>query len=572
MQSNNAGMSIAEQIGQIMVAGFFGLTATPEIIDLIQNHHVGNIILFSRNVADPQQLKDLTRQLQSIAREAGQRYPLLIMLDQENGMVRRLGQGATIFPGNMTLGAVGSEQDAYNVALASGRELKALGVNMNLAPDVDVNNNAANPVIGVRSFGEDPQMVARLGAAQVRGYSAAGMLTSIKHFPGHGDTAVDSHLALPVVPYDLERLERMELVPFRSGIEAGATTVMIAHMYLPEIMKQAMLPSTISPEIVNGLLRQHLGYDGVVISDCLEMKAVANTIGVERGAVLALQAGTDLILISHHYEYQLGGINAIKAALQDGTLQPQTLEQAVARVLKLKGQHLTWDETLPEISIVFQYPQADRERASLRSSLEGDYTTQNPDTSSKNIVGSQEHKQLSDQVYERSTTLVRDDAGLLPLRLAPEQRLLVLLLRPTIHSQVSDRDHPGSELVEYIQQRHANVQMHTASMLDTAETQAILQQALDTAAITIVVTHNAHIDNWQAEFVRGLLKNGRPLINVAAFNPYDLLSYPELGTYLVTYESTPPAFAAAARVLFGEIQAQGHLPVSLPGIYEIKAQ
>jgi beta-N-acetylhexosaminidase len=538
MQNNNTGMSIEEQIGQIMVAGFPGLTVTPDIVDLIQNHHVGNIILFSRNVADPQQLKDLTDQLQSIAREAGQRYPLLIMLDQENGMVRRLGQGATIFPGNMTLGAVGSEQAAYDVALASGRELKALGINMNLAPDIDVNNNPANPVIGVRSFGEDPQMVARLGAAEVRGYSDAGILTSIKHFPGHGDTAVDSHLALPVIPYTLDRMERIELVPFRSGIEAGASTVMIAHMYLPEIMKQEMLPSTISPEIVNGLLREHLGYEGVVISDCLEMNAVAETIGIERGTVLALKAGNDLILISHHYEYQLGGINALKAALQDGTLTPQVLEQAVARVVKLKEQHLSWDETLPDMS----------------------------------IVGSQEHKQLSDQTYERSTTLVRDKAGLLPLHLAPEQSLLVLLLRPTIQSRVSDRENPGSELVDYIRQRHANVQMHTSSMLDSPEKQAALQQALDAATATIVVTHNAHLDNWQTNFVRDLLKSGRPLINVAAFNPYDLLSYPELDTYLVTYESTPPAFAAAARVLFGEIQAQGHLPVSLPGIYSLKAQ
>jgi beta-N-acetylhexosaminidase len=536
MQSNNAGMSTEEQIGQIMVAGFFGLTVTPEIVDLIQHHHVGNIILFSRNVADPQQLKDLTYQLQTIAREAGQRYPLLIMLDQENGMVRRLGQGATIFPGNMALGATGSEQAAHDIALASGRELKALGVNMNLAPDVDVNNNPANPVIGVRSFGEDPQMVARLGAAEVKGYSEAGILTSIKHFPGHGDTAVDSHLALPVVPYTLDRLERLELVPFRSGIEAGASTVMIAHMYLPEIMKQEMLPSTISPEIVNGLLRQRLGYDGVVISDCLEMKAVADTIGIEQGALRALQAGNDLILISHHYEYQLGGINAIKAALQDGTLVPQVLEQAVARVVKLKEQHLSWGEALPDIS----------------------------------IVGSQEHQQLSNQAYERSTTLVRNEAGLLPLHLAPEQRLLVLLLKPTIYSRVSDQAHPGSELVEYIRQRHANVETHTASILDTAEKQAALQQALDETVVTIVVTHNAHIDNWQTDIVRDLLKSGRSLINVAAFNPYDLLSYPELGTYLVTYESTPPAFAAAARVLFGEIEAQGRLPVSLPGIYEIK--
>ena len=471
MQSYNAGISTEEQIGQVMVAGFFGLTVPPEIIDLIQNRYVGNIILFSRNISSPQQLRGLTEQLQSIARQAGQRYPLLIMLDQENGMVRRLGQGATIFPGNMTLGAVGSEQLTYDVALASGRELKALGVNMNLAPDIDVNNNPANPVIGVRSFGEDPQLVARLGEAAVKGYSAAGVLTSVKHFPGHGDTTLDSHLALPVVPYTLERLEQIELVPFRSAMKAGASTVMIAHMYLPAIMKQAMLPSTISSEIVKGLLRGHLGYAGVVISDCLEMRAVADTIGIERGAVLALQAGIDLILISHHYQYQLGAITAIKTALQEGALAPQVLEQAAERVIEMKQRFLSWDETRQDIS----------------------------------VVGSQEHAQLSRYAYEQSTTLVRDEAHLLPLHLEPEQSLLILLPLPTIHDKVSDRQHIGSALIEYVRQHHSNVQIRVTSAQDTAEAQDALQQALAAAVVTLVVTHNAHLDPWQTAFVRGLL-------------------------------------------------------------------
>src|SRR6266487_5051304 len=170
-------------------------------------------------------LEEQIGQLQMIAKEAGHRFPLFIAIDQENGIVQRLGETATIFPGNMALGAIGSEEIAYKVALATGHELKALGINMNLAPVVDVNNNPANPVIGVRSFGEDPQQVARLGADIVKGYHAAGILSCLKHFPGHGDTAVDSHRALPTLTYGLERLEALELVPFRSGIKAGADSV-----------------------------------------------------------------------------------------------------------------------------------------------------------------------------------------------------------------------------------------------------------------------------------------------------------------------------------------------------------
>ena len=211
-----------EEKGRYMDNYTWGTTPSQEVIDLISRYHVGNVLLFSRNVREAGQVLELTASLQAIAKEAGQRYPLFIAIDQENGIVQRLGEAATIFPGNMALGAIGSDEIAFKVALAAGRELQALGINMNLAPVVDVNNNPANPVIGVRSFGEDAQQVARLGAAMVRGYGAAGILSCLKHFPGHGDTAVDSHLALPLIPYDLERLEALELVPFRGGIEAGA--------------------------------------------------------------------------------------------------------------------------------------------------------------------------------------------------------------------------------------------------------------------------------------------------------------------------------------------------------------
>src|SRR6266516_3539596 len=243
-------MTLEEQIGQLLMVGFWGSTPSQEIIDLIQRYQVGNIILFSRNIRNACQVLELTQSLQMIAKEAGHRFPLFIAIDQENGIVQRLGETATIFPGNMALGAIGSEEIAYKVALATGRELKALGINMNLAPVVDVNNNPANPVIGVRSFGEEPHQVAQLAAAAVKGYSSAGIITCLKHFPGHGDTAVDSHLALPTIPYTMERLAAIELVPFSNGIEAGADSVMISHIYFPSLMRHEVLPSTLSPTVV----------------------------------------------------------------------------------------------------------------------------------------------------------------------------------------------------------------------------------------------------------------------------------------------------------------------------------
>ena len=292
-------MTLEEQIGQLLVVGFHGTRIPHTLRELIEHYHIGNIILFSRNIQNTHQLLELTCSLQEIAKAAGHSAPLLIMLDQENGMVRRLGLGATIFPGNMALGAIGSEQVAYDIAKATGHELRALGINMNLAPVVDVNNNPANPVIGVRSFGEDPQQVAHLAVATIKGYQAAGIISNLKHFPGHGDTSVDLHVALPTIAHTIEHLEQVELVPFKSCIQAGTDSVMIAHIYFPALMPDKILPATVSPAVIQGLLRQQLGFDGVIVSDCMEMNAIVSTIGTAQGTVMALQAGIDLVLVSH---------------------------------------------------------------------------------------------------------------------------------------------------------------------------------------------------------------------------------------------------------------------------------
>ncbi len=530
MSHDTDGMTVEEQIGQLLVVGFQGTCVPQTLRELIEHHHVGNIILFSRNIQDTHQLLDLTHSLQAIAKAAGHRSPLLIMLDQENGMVRRLGQDATTFPGNMALGAIGSEQIAYEIAQATGRELKALGINMNLAPVVDVNNNPANPVISVRSFGTDPQQVARLAVATVKGYQEAGIVSTLKHFPGHGDTSVDSHLALPTIPYTFERLEQVELVPFRRCIQAGADCVMIAHIYFPALMQDKALPATVSPIIIQGLLRQQLGFNGVIISDCMEMNAILRTVGIEQGSVMALQAGTDLVLISHIYERQLASLVAIQAAIQAGQLSRETIHRAAERVLRLKERSLSWDRAMP-------------------STLSAE-------------VGSEEHQYLRDRAYALSTTLVRNDVQLLPLHLQPDEHILVLYPQKATTSLAQDKFAAPTTLVENIQQRHTNTQSIIFPPQMSAQDRLELLHKAQKATIIIMATINAHADEDQAELMRQLLQAGRPVIGIAIYRPYDLLSFPELRTYLATYEYTLPALEAVVRVLFGEIKAQGHLPVN----------
>ena len=541
MASNTITMSLQEQIGQLLVAGFEGTRPSEEITDLIQHHRIGGVILFSRNTQHTQQVYALTQNLQRIARAAGHHYPLLIAIDQENGLVSRLGEGATIFPGNMALGAAGSEQLAHDVALATGQELKTLGINMNLAPVADVNNNPANPVIGVRSFGEDPQRVANLAAAAVKGYQQAGVISTLKHFPGHGDTAVDSHLALPTIPYTLERLEEVELVPFRSGIAAGAESVMTAHIYLPCIMQheaQSALPASLSPAVIRGLLREKLGFAGVIVSDCMEMSAITETVGAEQGSVMALQAGTDLVLVSHLYSRQLDSLKAIAAALESGILGLETVRLAAERVVELKKRYLSWDNL--------------------------------PAPTALTALDWESHQRLSDRAYALSTTLVRNEDALIPLRVKPEERIFVLTQQKNTLSKVEDRHFPHEFLVECIRQRHEYVQTIFTSARAAAQEYSEILAASSSADTIIMATVNAHLDLRQAELMQCLAQSGRRVIGLAVRNPYDLLAFPQLRTYLVTYEYTRPALAAAVRVLFGETQAQGCLPVSLPGIYSLE--
>ena len=533
MDTYTNGMTLEEQIGQALMVGFWGHTPSQDIIDLISRYHIGNVILFSRNIGNTRQVLELTQSLQRIAKEAGHPFPLLIAIDQENGIVQRLGEAATIYPGNMALGAIGSDEIAYEVALAVGRELQALGINMNLAPVVDVNNNPANPVIGVRSFGEDPRLVARLGAAMVRGYRAAGVISCLKHFPGHGDTTIDSHLALATIPYSLERLEALELVPFRRGMEAGADSVMIVHVSFPVLTQQDMLPATLSSAIVKGLLREQIGFNGMIISDCLEMQAISETFGTERGAVMALQAGIDLVLVSHLYERQRGSFEAIQAAVQTGTLSPQTIQKAADRVLRLKASHLSWD-TLPTSTAV------------------------------PTLIGCEAHLQLQKRAYERMPVLVRSEDGFLPLHRDSGDRIVVISPERYSMSKVEDRYYSDNVLVDVIREYHTNVSILP---VPTGEASRKVLQTTSEADIFIVATVNAHLDEGQAEVVRHLVSLGRRVIGIAVRNPYDLLAFPQLGTYLVTYEYTRPALNAAVRAIFGERQASGHLPVSIPGLY-----
>lgn len=532
------GMTLDQQIGQAFMVGFYGATPSSDLLDLIEQRQVGGVILFSRNVRDAAQTQALTTALQAHARTAGHRYPLLIATDQENGLVRRFGAAITSFPGAMALGATGSEPLAREVAEATGQELRALGVNMNLAPVADVNNNPANPVIGVRSFGDDPELVARLVAATVEGYHAAEVIATLKHFPGHGDTTTDSHLALPLVPHTLERLMQIELPPFRRGIAAGADAIMTAHLALPRFATgataDAAMPATLSANVIQGLLRELLGFTGVIMTDCLEMQAIAEGVGVAAGAVVALRAGVDLVLVSHRADRQRAAIAAVGAAIETGELAAMALQQAAERVLRMKARYLTWDSL--------------------------------PTPAALDTICGPGRRRLRDVAYAQATTLVRDEEGLIPARMAPTARILVISSQGGSVSQAVDLAYSDEELVASVRRYHANVSGVFFAPGASADEREQLYAAISAADLIILPTFNLAHDPQRLAALRTLLSAtsiGRRVIGLAIGAPYDAVAFPTISTYLATYEYTPPALGAAVDVLFGAALPQGRVPVTL---------
>jgi beta-N-acetylhexosaminidase len=328
-------VELRKKIGQLFMVGFDALEANEHIARMIREQHIGGVILFRRNVHTPEQLSALTRQLQEINAEVSTE-PLLIAIDQEGGMVMRIEQGVTPLPSAMAYQQAGSIEDCESLNFVNGDELRQMGINMNLAPVLDVNNNPLNPVIGVRAFGEDADTVSKYGIAAMRGMRRAGVIATGKHFPGHGDTSTDTHYDMASVPHDLARLQAVELAPFKAAIDSGIDAIMTAHVMFPAIEPDPAIPATLSKAVLTDLLRKKMGFDGTVISDCLEMAAISEGIGVAKGAIATLQAGADIVLVSHRPERQLAAIEAVVQAAERGEISVAQIDEAVTRVRRLK--------------------------------------------------------------------------------------------------------------------------------------------------------------------------------------------------------------------------------------------
>ncbi|MEU3984134.1 glycoside hydrolase family 3 protein [Streptomyces sp. NPDC026672] len=536
-------MSLEEKVGQLFVMRVYGHSATdPDQADidanlseigvrtaaeLVARYRVGGIIYFTwaHNTRDPRQIAALSNGIQRASLALPRGLPLLIATDQEHGIVCRIGRPATLFPGAMAVGAGGSPADARELGRLSGTELRAMGVNQDYSPDADVNVNPANPVIGVRSFGADPDAVAALVAAEVKGYQGARVAATAKHFPGHGDTAVDSHYGFPVITHTREQWEELDAAPFRAAIRAGIDSIMTAHIQFPALDGSGD-PATLSEPILTGILRGELGYDGVVVTDSLGMEGVRTKYGDDRVPVLALKAGVDQLLNPPDLDTAW---NAVLTAVRGGELTEARLDESILRVLRLKDRLGLLDEP---------YVREDRVGRT---------------------VGTAAHLAAADRIAERTTTLVVNEGGLLPLSRRTHRRLLVVGADPASPSGTTGP--PTGVLAAALTELGFTA---TALSTGTAPSAAVVASAVAAAQeadAVVVGTYNVTAGSAQQSLVRQLLATGRPVVAVAVRNPYDVAQLPEVPGFLAAYSWTDVEVRAAARVIAGRVSPRGRLPV-----------
>jgi beta-N-acetylhexosaminidase len=502
----------------------------------IAKYQPGGVIYYTTrnnddNIGDPAQVATLSNGLQAAALAQPDRIPLQISVDQEGGaLVARFGPPATQMPGNMALGAGRSSQDAHDSAEVIGEELEAVGVTQDYAPVSDVNINPNNPVIGIRSIGGDADLVSDLVSAQVEGYHAGGVSAVAKHFPGHGDTGVDSHFGLPQVTHTLEQFHAIDLPPFKAAIAAGVDTIMTAHVVFPAVDSSGA-PATMSHEILTGVLREELGFKGLIVTDALDMAGATATYPPDVAPVQAIRAGADQLLVPPQMDT---AYRAVLDAVKDGTISRKRLDQSVYRVLMHKYQRG-----------IFADPMVDPATAPT-------------------VMGAPAHLARAQEITDRTTTLVKNDVGLLPLTAGPRNVLVAGWGVGTTQG-----------IANALAARGATTQVRESGLIPTAAHISAAVAAAQDSDLVVVSTNNAYAISAatgqptaaavaQTQLVRALLATGKPVVVAAMRNPYDVASFAEAPTVLDTYGYTAHQIESLVRVLFGEVDPTGRLPVSVP--------
>jgi beta-N-acetylhexosaminidase len=515
-------MSIADS--HLMLA-FEGTEVPDWLRQRLEESPPAGVTLFREwNMTSPAQVAELTSALQESNTSP---LPLLIAVDQEGGQLIGL-TGSTEFAGNMAIGATGNVELASEVAGAMGRELAAVGINVNYAPVADVATRADNPSLGIRSFGDDPEQVARLIGATVSGFTSTGVHATLKHFPGSGEAAVDPHYELPRLDLDRDRLEDVELPPFQAGIAAGAQLLMVAHQVVPALTGNPDISICASEAGINGFVRSELGFQGLVISDALDMGALDQGPAQVVEIIAMMRAGTDLLLCMPDPELQERARTAVERGHSRGLIDDDTLKTSVARVERLRGS-LPTNEMRPE------------------------------------TVGSPDHLEMARRLAQESITLVRNDDSLIPLQAEPGRRILALEPEPVNVTPADTTALYPPQLAAALRSRHPDVtDVVYSHHPERSEIAAVVEKARDH---DLIILGTVTATPGQVDLVSALLQLGKPMVTVALRTPFDLAAYPSSATHVCTYSAHRPSLDAFTSALFGDIPFKGHLPAAIPGLY-----
>ncbi|SKB90913.1 beta-N-acetylhexosaminidase [Arthrobacter sp. 31Cvi3.1E] len=529
-----AGMTLDEKIGQMTWTHVYGSSAddtsmassnqerygvnTPA--EVVEKYNLGGVLYFawSGNTANPGQVAGLSNGLQKAAVGAdGKGIPLAVTIDQEGGLVARIGPPATVLPGNMALGATGDEELARAQGGILGSEMRAMGINVDFAPVLDLNSNPDNPVIGIRSMSEDPALVSKLGVAQIDGLQAHNVGAAAKHFPGHGDTSVDSHYGLPTVTYDRATLNK-HLQPFKAAIDAGVDMVMTAHIIVEAIDPD--MPGTLSHKVLTGLLRDELGFKGLVTTDALDMAAMAAEWPQEEIAVKAIQAGSDILLNSPDVEASFAGV---RAAVGSGEISEARLDESVRRILEWKVKRGVFDQPMTDPGAV--------------------------DT----LVGTAENLGTANLISDRAVTLVRNEDRVLPL---PSKSSVLMVGSGSAWPELA-----GPMLKE---QGLAVTEDYENGASPSAAYRARAVAAARGVDAVVFASYNATGNAAQQQMVAELAATGTPVIVIATRNPYDINVFPGADAVLNSYGVKEVNFHGAVRAISGAVNPSGKLPVNVP--------
>jgi len=511
-------LTLEQKIGQLFLVKINGPVLSDEYKTHFASTKMGNYILFAKDLTDYQSVRQLTDSLQDTAKNICG-IPAFISTDQEGGMVTRVFSGATHFPSNMAITASGMRDSVECMGEMVGLELRNLGININHAPVLDVNNNLENPIIGIRSYSDDPTVVAEMGVKYIKGLQKSGVIAGGKHFPGHGDTSIDSHLDLPSMGHDLDRIHAVELIPFKAAIQNGVDSLMTAHMKFPAIDSE--MPATLSHQIMTGFLRENLGFEGLIISDCLTMKAIKDTYTTEKGCVMALNAGVDLLCLNADVDIQTACYHTVLEAVLSGELPIEKVDAAVARILKYKHKYDIGNATPQPME---SYPL---------------------------------HEALADEMSAKSITLTHDDKKLLPLA---GKQFLIISPRPVRTSIADDTVTTMESFCKQAAAEFNQVFCEISVNPNPAEITTVLAAAKKYELI-LLGCYSAMVNPGQIHLFDALKAAGKTVMLVSLRVPYDVLKMKDADCHIAAYEYTNRSVANVIRVLAGKAEPVGVLPV-----------